>query len=122
MTEQERREKARETANKLFGGNPPKVAGIGGDAGWLTFNQIFGEVWSREDVIDMKLRSLATIVTLTALARHAELREHLRGALVQGWTPDELREVIAHVGYYAGMPCAVSAGSILRELTEGQDD
>jgi len=66
----------------------------------------WGTVWQR-DVLDLKTRSLVTVAMLTALGRAQELKGHVRGALNNGATPEEIREVLLHASVYCGMPLAI---------------
>jgi len=75
----------------------------------------WGTVWCR-DGLDMKTRSLITVSMLTALGRGHELKGHLRGALNNGATPEELREVLLHAAVYCGAPLAVDAFRIAQEV------
>lgn len=79
----------------------------------------FGEVWQRA-FIDRKTRSMMTLAMLVALARPNELKTHVRGALANGASVEEIREVLLHAMIYAGVPAAVdsfrAAGEVLREL------
>jgi 4-carboxymuconolactone decarboxylase len=68
----------------------------------------WGTVWCR-DGIDLKTRSLVTVAMLTALGRSHELKGHLRGALNNGATLDEVREVLLHATVYCGVPLAGDA-------------
>lgn len=68
----------------------------------------WGATWQR-DGIDLKQRSLCTVAMLAALGHTQELKGHLRGALNNGATLLELREVLLHVGPYAGAPAAIAA-------------
>lgn len=78
----------------------------------------FGSTWSRSD-LSMRDRSLITIAMLSALGHAAELRIHIRGALANGITPNEIREVAIHSYLYAGLPvafgCAQAAEEVLTE-------
>jgi 4-carboxymuconolactone decarboxylase len=65
----------------------------------------WGTVWCRPG-LDMKTRSLITIGMLTALGRTHELKGHVRGALNNGATTDEIREVLLHAAIYCGIPLA----------------
>lgn len=65
----------------------------------------WGTVWCRQG-IDLKTRSLVTVAMLTALGRHHELAGHVRGALNNGATPEEIREVLLHAAVYCGVPLA----------------
>ena len=75
----------------------------------------WGTVWCREG-LDLKTRSLVTVSILTALGRAHELKGHLRGALNNGATPEEIREVLLHAAVYCGAPLAVDAFRIAQEV------
>lgn len=75
----------------------------------------WGTVWCREG-LDLKTRSLITISMLTALGRAQELKGHLRGALNNGATPEEIREVLIHAAVYCGAPLAVDAFRTAQEV------
>jgi 4-carboxymuconolactone decarboxylase len=79
----------------------------------------WGTVWQR-DGLDMKTRSLVTVAMLTALGCSHELKGHLRGALNNGATPEELREVLLHAAVYCGAPLAVDAFRVAQEVVEGK--
>ena len=66
----------------------------------------WGTVWQR-DGLDLKTRSLMTVAMLTALGRQHELKGHVRGALNNGATPEELRELFLHATVYCGFPLAI---------------
>lgn len=66
----------------------------------------WGTVWQREG-IDLKTRSLLTVAMLTALGRSHELKGHVRGALNNGVTPEELRELFLQAAVYCGFPLAI---------------
>jgi 4-carboxymuconolactone decarboxylase len=75
------------------------------------------EVWARPG-LDLKTRCLCQVAMMAALAVDRELRFHMRGALRNGNTPEEIAEVIMHVAAYAGMPIATEAMLALIEVTE----
>jgi 4-carboxymuconolactone decarboxylase len=74
----------------------------------------WGATWQRPG-LELKQRSLCTVAMLAALGRSHELKGHLRGALNNGATLAELREVLLHVGPYAGAPAAVEAFRAAKE-------
>jgi 4-carboxymuconolactone decarboxylase len=86
---------------------------------WIT-EMVWGSVWTR-DVLDDRTRSLVTIAILAALGRE-ELDLHLRATRNTGVTPEEVAEVLLHVGVYAGVPAANHAMSRLKALLGGDDD
>jgi 4-carboxymuconolactone decarboxylase len=73
-----------------------------------------GDVWMRPG-LSPRDRSLITVATLTALYRTNELPFHLRLALENGVTRDELIELITHLAFYAGWPSANTAVAIARD-------
>jgi 4-carboxymuconolactone decarboxylase len=79
----------------------------------------FGRVWAR-GVIDRKLRSILNIAMLTALGRPNQLRNHLEGALNNGVTVDELREILLHSAVYCGLPAAGDAFKVAEEVLKGR--
>lgn len=75
----------------------------------------WGTVWCR-DGLDLKSRSLITVAMLTAMGRTHELKGHLRGALNNGVTPEELREVLLHATVYCGVPVVAEAFRAAQEV------
>jgi 4-carboxymuconolactone decarboxylase len=80
----------------------------------------FGRVWARPG-IDRKLRSILNIAMLTALNRPAQLKNHLEGALNNGVTVDELREILLHTAVYCGLPAAGEAFKVAQEVLKGRN-
>jgi len=78
----------------------------------------YGDVWSRPG-LPLATKSLAMIAMMAAAGKPAELRVHLRGALKNGCTPDEIREVLLLVALYCGIPTGneahKAAVEVLRE-------
>jgi 4-carboxymuconolactone decarboxylase len=66
----------------------------------------WGVVWQR-DGLDLKTRSMITVAMLTALGRTHELTAHVRGALNNGVTREELQEIFIHASAYCGFPAAI---------------
>jgi 4-carboxymuconolactone decarboxylase len=77
----------------------------------------WGEVWSRPG-LDRRQRSMITLATLTALRAEGELELHVRAALRNGLTPEEIREVLIHTAVYAGVPAANTAFAIAQRVLE----
>ena len=75
----------------------------------------WGSVWGRDE-LPRKTRSMLNIAMISILNRPHELRAHLRGALNNGVTRDEIREILMQVAIYGGMPAAVDSFRIAREL------
>jgi 4-carboxymuconolactone decarboxylase len=75
----------------------------------------WGTVWGREE-LPRKTRSMLNIAMIAILNRQHELRAHLKGALTNGVTRDEIREILMQVAIYGGMPAAVDSFRIAREV------
>ncbi|MDD2547762.1 MAG: carboxymuconolactone decarboxylase family protein [Burkholderiaceae bacterium] len=78
----------------------------------------WGDVWQRPG-LDLKTRSLITVAFLTALGRQHELKGHVRGALTNGATVQEIQEVLLHASIYCGVPLAVDAFRSAAEVVDG---
>ncbi len=79
----------------------------------------WGEIWARPG-LDRKTRSCITLTALVALGRDHELPMHVRAALRNGLTADEIKEVLLQTAVYCGVPAANSAFAIAqRVLDEG---
>lgn len=85
-----------------------------------TDDVLFGNVWKRSG-LSPRDRSLITVATLIALYRTNELPFHLKYALQNGVTRDELVEMITHLAFYAGWPTASTAVGIVRKVFEETD-
>jgi 4-carboxymuconolactone decarboxylase len=75
----------------------------------------WGEVWTRPE-LDRRTRSLVNLGMLTALNRPAELRLHVRGALNNGCTLAEIREVLLQTAVYCGIPAAIEAFKVAQAV------
>jgi 4-carboxymuconolactone decarboxylase len=79
----------------------------------------WGDVWAREG-LDRRARSMITLAVLCAL-RSEELGLHVRGALRNGVTREEIAEVLLHTALYAGLPAANSAFALARRVLDEVD-
>jgi 4-carboxymuconolactone decarboxylase len=77
----------------------------------------WGEVWNRPG-LDRRQRSMITLAALTAVRAEGELELHVRAALRNGLTPEEIREVLLHTAVYAGVPAANAAFAIAQRVLE----
>jgi 4-carboxymuconolactone decarboxylase len=75
----------------------------------------WGTVWAR-DGIDRRSRSMITLAVLTALGREHEIAMHVRAALTNGLSQEEICEVLLHTAVYAGVPTANRAFAIAQEV------
>jgi 4-carboxymuconolactone decarboxylase len=75
----------------------------------------WGEIWTRPG-LDRRTRSCITVAMLVALNRDEELALHLRGALRNGVTVDELKEILLQTAVYCGIPAANSAFGVAAKV------
>ena len=113
MDEKERYQKGLETRREVLGKEHVDRA----QANLTEFNAPFqefitryawGEIWERAG-LTRRERSLITLAMLVALNREPEFRMHIRAALNNGVTTEEIREVLIHAGIYCGLPTANAA-------------
>jgi 4-carboxymuconolactone decarboxylase len=79
----------------------------------------WGDVWAREG-LDRRTRSCITLAALTALGREHELELHVRAAVRNGLSSEEVSEVLLHTAVYAGVPAANAAFAIAQRVLEGE--
>jgi 4-carboxymuconolactone decarboxylase len=85
----------------------------------LITTQAWGGIWARPG-IDRRMRSAVTLTALVALGHEAELEMHLRAALRNGLTRDEIKEILLQTSVYCGVPAANSAFAIAQGvMSEG---
>jgi 4-carboxymuconolactone decarboxylase len=80
----------------------------------------WGEIWSRSG-LDLRTRSCITLMALVALGRLEELELHVRAALRNGLSEDEIKEVILHGAIYCGVPAANSAFTVAQRVLAEHD-
>jgi 4-carboxymuconolactone decarboxylase len=97
-------------AQKAFGHIAPALAGY-------TDNVLFGDVWQRPG-LSPRDRSLITVASLIALYRTNELPFHLKRAIENGLSREELIEAITHLAFYSGWPTASTALPIAQRVFE----
>jgi 4-carboxymuconolactone decarboxylase len=96
---------------KAFGDVAPALANY-------TDTVLFGDVWKRGG-LSPRDRSLITVATLIAGYRTNELPFHIKFAMQNGVTRAELAELITHLAFYAGWPCASTATTVARQVLAG---
>lgn len=84
----------------------------------ITTEWCWGYAWGR-DTLDLKTRSMLNLAMLTALNRAAEVKLHVRGAINNGVSVEEIKEVLLHATVYCGIPAGLDAFKAANEvLTE----
>ena len=81
----------------------------------------WGEIWSRPG-LDRRVRSIVTLTALVATGREHELEMHVRAALGNGLTPDEIGEVLLQCAVYCGVPAANGAFAIAQRIIDGAQE
>lgn len=106
----------KQTAGRtILGAFAPKFAGLNDDV-------LFGEVWSREGKLPLKIRSIVTVSALIGKGMtDASLAYHLKEAKKNGVTKEEMAELLTHIAFYAGWPNAWAAFHLAMEVYEGSD-
>ena len=79
----------------------------------------WGEIWARP-TLDRRFRSAITLTALVARGHHEELATHVEGALRNGLTEDEIKEVFLHAAIYCGVPAANAAFAVARRVLENR--
>ena len=77
---------------------------------------LFGEVWSREDELSLRDRSMITIAALMAQGSYPQVRAHLEMGKKHGLTKSEVVEMITHLAFYTGWPRAWSVFPLVEEV------
>lgn len=83
----------------------------------LVTEYCWGNVWSRPG-LDRKIRSLINVAMLTALNRPHEVKLHLRGALNNGCSKNDIKEVLLQTAIYCGVPAAMDSLRVAKEFFE----
>ena len=126
MDEKERYRKGQQTRREVLGQEHVDRA----QANLSEFNAPFqefitryawGEIWERAG-LTRRERSLITLAILVALNREPEFRMHIRAALNNGVTIDEIREVLIHAGIYCGLPAANAAIQAAEQVIKETED
>ena len=120
MADQEMHQKGMNIRKEIFGADVVErrmaSAGEFGAPLQKLINQYaYGEIWGRE-ALPRRMRSLLTLGMMCAANRPHELRIHLRGAVTNGCTREEIREVLLQVAIYCGIPAALDAHNIALEV------
>lgn len=85
----------------------------------LVTQYCWGDIWNRPG-LDRRSRSLLNLAMLTALNRPHELKLHVRGALNNGLTQDEIKEVFLQTAIYCGVPAAIDSFRVAKEVFKEQ--
>jgi 4-carboxymuconolactone decarboxylase len=128
MAKSERYEQGMAMRRKLMGDAAVEAAskGVYADPVMQKFldvavENVFGALWTRPG-LDLKTRALICVISDTCMGREPELALHLRVALRQGWTEEELTEMFLHLSGYIGVPiireCMLLASKVFKEARD----
>ena len=96
-----------------LGALAPKFAELNDDV-------LFGQVWSREDKLSLKARSMITIASLISQGLFPQLKAHFIIGKEHGITKEEAVEIVTHIAFYAGWPKAWSAFALIKEVYQDE--
>jgi alkylhydroperoxidase/carboxymuconolactone decarboxylase family protein YurZ len=102
-------------SGKRFGKASSALAELAPDLEDLLNEVVFGRVWGRPG-LELKMRSAITIASLMSLQRLPQLKTHIANGLNAGLTKSEIIEILIHVAFYAGVPTAVNAFQLAKEV------
>jgi 4-carboxymuconolactone decarboxylase len=124
MSESEQFEKGLKVRRKVLGADYVDSSIAKADDFMMAFQRIttewcWGYAWTR-DGLDLKTRSMLNLAMLTAMSKPAELKLHVKGALTNGVTVDEIKEIILHATVYAGIPAGLEAFKAAHEVLKAE--
>lgn len=102
-------------SGKRFGKASSALAELAPDLEDMLNEVVFGRVWGRPG-LELKMRSAITIASLMSLQRLPQLKTHIANGLNAGLTKKEIVEILTHVAFYAGVPTAVNAFQLAKEV------
>ena len=102
-------------SGKRFGKASSALAELAPDLEEMLNEVVFGRVWGRPG-LELKMRSAITIASLMSLQRLPQLKTHIANGLNAGLTKQEIVEILIHVAFYAGVPTAVNAFQLAKEV------
>ena len=111
-------EKGLELRKKLLGKRANTASALGElapDLEEIMNEVLFGRVWTRPG-LEPKMRSAITIASLMAMQRLPQLKGHIANGLNMGLSKQEIIEILIHIAFYAGVPTAVNAFQLAKEV------
>ena len=107
-------------SGKRFGKGASALAELAPDLEEMINEVVFGRVWTRPGLV-LRMRSAITIASLMAMQRLPQLKAHIANGLNAGLTKKEIVEILSHVAFYAGVPTAVNAFQLAKEVFEDNE-
>jgi 4-carboxymuconolactone decarboxylase len=124
MSSSEMFERGLQTRREVLGADYVDRSLAGADDFMMAFQRVTTEwawdyVWNRPG-LDRRTRSLLNLAMLTALGKSAELKLHVKGALTNGVTAEEIKEVLLHASVYCGIPAGLEAFRAAHEVLRAE--
>ena len=124
MSENAQFEKGLEVRRAVLGADYVDASLAKADDFMMAFQRIttewcWGYAWTR-DGLNHKTRSMLNLAMLTALSKPAELKLHVKGALANGVTVDEIKEILLHATVYCGIPAGLEAFKAAHEVLKSE--
>jgi 4-carboxymuconolactone decarboxylase len=124
MNEKELFEKGLEVRREVLGADYVDGSIAKADDFMMAFQHIttelcWGYAWTRPG-LDRRTRSIVNLAMLTALSKPAELKLHVRGALTNGLTVEEIKEILLHATVYCGIPAGLEAFKAAHEVLKAE--
>jgi 4-carboxymuconolactone decarboxylase len=124
MSESENFEKGLKLRREVLGADYVDSSIAKADDFMMAFQRIttewcWGYTWSREG-LDKKTRSMLNLAMLTALSKPVELKLHIKGALNNGVSVEEIREILLHATVYSGIPAGLDAFKAAHEVLKAE--
>ncbi len=124
MAESDQFEKGLEIRRAVLGADYVDASLAKADDFMMAFQRIttewcWGYAWTR-DGLDRKTRSMINLAMLTALSKPAELKLHVKGALANGVSVDEIKEILLHATVYCGIPAGLEAFKAAHEVLKAE--
>ncbi len=104
-------------SGKRFSKQATALAELAPDLEDMLNEVVFGRVWTRPG-LELRMRSAITIASLMAMQRLPQLKAHIANGLNAGLTQKKIVEILTHVAFYAGVPTAVNAFQLAKEVFE----
>jgi 4-carboxymuconolactone decarboxylase len=102
-------------SGKRFSKQATALAELAPDLEDMLNEVVFGRVWTRPG-LELRMRSAITIASLMSMQRLPQLKAHIANGLNAGLTQKEIIEILTHVAFYAGVPTAVNAFQLAKEV------
>ena len=102
-------------SGKRFSKQATALAELAPDLEDMLNEVVFGRVWTRPG-LELRMRSAITIASLMSMQRLPQLKAHIANGLNAGLTKKEIVEILTHVAFYAGVPTAVNAFQLAKEV------